>query len=334
MHKRTLGPLGPALSAVGLGCMGMSDFYGAADRRESLATIDAAIAGGVTWLDTGDFYGMGDNELLLAEALAGRRRDDLFIALKFGALRAPDGSFIGVDNRPASIRNFLSYSLRRLGTDHVDLYQPARLDPAVPIEDTVGAIKDLITAGYVRHIGLSEVGAATLERAHAVHPITALQVEYSLVSRGIEATIVPTARRLGIAIVAYGVLCRGLLAGRWSAARAGSAHDFRAHLPRFTGANLDHNLALYARLQHIAEAAGTTVTRLAIAWVLSRGDDVFALIGARTRAQLGAALPAAAAQVPDALLRQVDAAAAQAIAGDRYPPAQMALLDSETAGAA
>ena len=333
MHTRLLGAAGPALSAIGLGCMGMSDFYGPADRRESLATIDAAITQGVTWLDTGDFYGMGDNELLLAEALAGRKREDLFIALKFGAQRAPDGSFIGMDNRPNSIRNFLCYSLRRLGTDYVDMYLPTRIDPDVPIEDTVGAIKDLIGAGYVRHIGLSEASASTLRRAHAVHPIAALQFEYSLVSRDVEPSALAAARELGVALVAYAVLCRGLLSGRWTAARANNNADFRAHLPRFTGSNLAHNLTCYAALESLAAEAKTTVTRLAIAWVLSRGDDVLTLIGARTRAQLNAALGAADLQLPAALLRRIEELdLPRRIAGARYLPEHMAMLDSESAG--
>ena len=252
MQSRRLGASGPALSAIGLGCMGMSDFYGPADRAESLATIHAALDAGITFLDTGDFYGTGHNELLLHEALEGRRRDDTFIAVKFGAMRSPDGGFIGIDCRPAAVKNFLAYTLRRLGTDHVDLYQPARVDPAVPIEETVGAIKEMIEAGYVRHLGLSEAGADTLRRAHAIHPVAWLQIEYSLVSRGIEAEILPTARELGVGISAYGVLSRGLLSGHWTTDRGRGAPDYRAHLPRFTGENLERNLGLVEALRGIA----------------------------------------------------------------------------------
>ena len=236
MDKRTLGPNGPAVSALGLGCMGMSDFYGPADRGESIATIHAALDAGVTLLDTGDFYGSGHNEMLIGEALRGRRREDAFIAVKFGALRSPKGEFLGLDCRPAAVKNFLAMTLRRLGTDYVDLYQPARVDPAVPIEDTVGAIKEMVAAGYVRHIGLSEAGADTLRRASAVHPIAWLQIEYSLLSRGIEAEILPTARELGIAIAAYGVLSRGLLSGHWSRERRSTARRISAPTSRASAA--------------------------------------------------------------------------------------------------
>jgi aryl-alcohol dehydrogenase-like predicted oxidoreductase len=253
MQTRRLGSTGPALSAIGLGCMGMSDFYGPTDRAESLATIDAALDAGITQLDTGDFYGTGHNELLVGQAIAGRRREDLFIAVKFGAMRSPDGGFIGIDCRPAAVKNFLAYSLRRLGTEYVDLYQPARLDPTVPIEDTIGAIKEMIEAGFVRYVGLSEAGADTLRRAHAAHPVAWLQIEYSLVSRGIEAEILPTARELGVGISAYGVLSRGLISGHWTRDRGKAMPDYRAHLPRFTGDNLERNLELVEALRDIAD---------------------------------------------------------------------------------
>jgi aryl-alcohol dehydrogenase-like predicted oxidoreductase len=239
MNSRKLGSNGPTVSAIGLGCMGMSDFYGPADRSESIATIQAALDAGVTLLDTGDFYGMGHNEMLIREALAGRDRDRLQIGVKFGALRDPAGNFVGYDARPAAVKNFLTYSLRRLGVDHVDIYRPARLDSAVPIEDTVGAIAEMVNAGWVRHIGLSEVGADTVRRAQAVHPISDLQIEYSLISRGIENKILPVCHELGIGITAYGVLSRGLISGHWSKARA-NEHNFRSVSPRFQGTNLDN----------------------------------------------------------------------------------------------
>jgi aryl-alcohol dehydrogenase-like predicted oxidoreductase len=259
MLSRQLKTNGSTVSAIGLGCMGMSDFYGSTDRQESIATIQAALDAGITLLDTGDFYGMGHNELLLHESLTGRRREDVFIAVKFGALRSPDGSFIGFDGRPAAVKTSLAYTLQRLGTDYIDLYQPARIDPTVPIEETIGAISEMVQAGYVRHIGLSEAGADAIRRAHAVHPITWLQIEYSLLSRGIETEILPTVRQLGIAVTAYGVLSRGLLSGHWSKERSQQAQDFRAHLPRFSGENLDRNLLLVEALRAIAQAQNATV---------------------------------------------------------------------------
>jgi len=330
MLERQLGKTGQTLSAIGLGCMGMSDFYGPADRDESIATIHAALDAEVNLLDTGDFYGAGHNEMLIRQALEGRRREDVFIAVKFGAMRSPDLGFIGVDARPAAVKNFLAYTLRRLGTDYVDLYQPARVDPNVPIEETVGAIKDMVEAGFVRHIGLSEAGAETLRRAHAVHPIAWLQIEYSLISRGIEAEILPTARELGIGISAYGVLSRGLLSGHWSADRAAAGNDFRAHLPRFTGDNAKTNLALVERLRALAAAKGCTVAQIAVAWVLAQGDDVIPLIGARRRERLSESLGALDVQLSADDMAQIEAAVPPGAAqGDRYVPAQMALLDSE-----
>jgi aryl-alcohol dehydrogenase-like predicted oxidoreductase len=326
--RRRLGTSGPASSALGLGCMGMSDLYGPADETESIATIHAAIDAGVNLLDTGDFYGMGHNELLIRQALRDRNRDDVLISVKFGALRDADGGWHGNDGRPEAVRNFLAYTLRRLGTDHVDVYRPARLDPAVPIEETVGAIAEQVEKGHVRHIGLSEVGAETLRRAHAVHPIADLQIEYALITRGIEREILPTARELGIGITAYGVLSRGLISGHWRAT-SGSG-DFRSLSPRFQGGNLDHNLSLVEALRAIAADKGVSVAQLAIAWVLSRGEDIVPLVGARRRDRLTEALGALDVTLTDADLRAIESAVpADAAAGERYATAQMAHLDSE-----
>lgn len=292
LHKMTrkLGNQGPSVFPIGLGCMGMSDLYGAVDRRESIATIHAAVDDGVTLLDTGDFYGSGDNELLIGEAVKGRRKD-VVLSVKFGALRDPAGGWGGIDNRPAAVKNALAQSLKRLGTDYVDIYRPARLDPNVPIEDTVGAIKDMIDAGYVRHIGLSEISSATLRKAAAVHPVADLQMEYSLVSRGLEGDILDTARMLGTGITAYAVLSRGLISGHWNSARAGD-RDFRSISPRFQVENLAHNLGLVDALRVIAGNKGVTVAQIAIAWVLSRGEDIVPLIGARSRERLSESLQA------------------------------------------
>ena len=327
----TLGTTGPAVSAIGLGLMGMSDLYGPADDAESIATIHAALDAGVTLLDTGDFYGMGHNEMLLRDALRGRRRDDVVVSVKFGALRDAAGGWNGVDTRPAAIKNFLAYTLRRLGTDHVDIYRPARLDPSVPVEETVGALGELVSQGYVRHVGLSEVGADTLRRAHAVHPISDLQIEYSLISRGIEPSILPTARELGIGVTAYGVLSRGLLSGHWTPQRS-QGGDFRAHLPRFTGANLERNLALVETLRGVADRMGATVAQVAIAWVMSRGADVVPLVGARRRDRLEESLGAVRLVLGRDDLAAIDAAVpADAAAGTRYDAMQMSFLDSERA---
>src|ERR1700692_825544 len=271
MKQLQLGKTGPTVSAFGLGCMGMSGMYGPADRKESLATLQVAVDAGISLLDTGDFYGMGHNELLIGEALKAIGRDRVLLSVKFGALRDPAGAWSGIDTRPQAVKNFLTYSLQRLGVDHIDIYRPARLDPQVPIEDTVGAIADMIKAGYVRHIGLSEVGADTLRRAAAVHPICDLQIEYSLISRAIEARILPTARELGIGITAYGVLSRGLISGHWRKDSIGTG-DFRAHSPRFQGANADANLALVEALRKVAAAKGVSVAQIAIAWAAQQGD--------------------------------------------------------------
>ena len=327
---RTLGSNGPAVFPLGLGCMGMSDLYGPADETESIATIRAALDAGVTLLDTGDFYGAGHNELLIREALAARDRDRALISVKFGVLRDPDGGWIGADARPAAVKSFAAYTLRRLGTDHIDIYRPARLDPNVPVEETVGAIAELVQAGHVRHIGLSKVGAQTLRRAAAVHPISDLQIEYSMISRGIEDEILPACRELGIAVTAYGVLSRGLLSGHWSPERALAPTDFRAHAPRFAGENLRRNLELVDALRAIAEARGASVAQVAIAWVLARGEDIVPLVGARRRDRLHEALGALELALSADDLAQIERAApAGAVAGERYPAAQLAHMDSE-----
>jgi aryl-alcohol dehydrogenase-like predicted oxidoreductase len=335
MQTTTLGRGGPVVSRAGLGLMGMSGIYGQADDQESIATIHAALDAGITLLDTGDFYGMGHNELLLRDALRrGVPRDSVFIQVKFGGQRDPSGAFIGHDASPAAAKNSLAYTLTRLGTDYVDLYQPARLDPQVPIEETVGAIAEMIRAGYVRHIGLSEVGAETIRRAHAVHPIAALQIEYSLMSRGIEAEILPAVRELGISVTAYGILSRGLLSS--GTARL-APDDPRARFPRFSGDNHARNLELLAALETIAERKGggevggeVTAAQLAIAWVASRGEDIIPLIGTKRRDRLGEALEALDLTLSADDLAAIEAAVpAAAVAGDRYAAAQVAALDSE-----
>jgi aryl-alcohol dehydrogenase-like predicted oxidoreductase len=327
---RSLGSNGPGVSALGLGCMGMSDLYGPADEAESIATIRAALDAGITLLDSGDYYGMGHNELLLREALRGRDREQVTIRVKFGALREPAGGWLEIDGRPVAVKTFLAYTLTRLATDHVDIYRLGRVDPAVPIEETVGAIAEMVQAGHVRHVGLSEAGATTIRRAHAVHPVSDLQIEYSLISRGIEDEILPTCRELGIGITAYGVLSRGLLSGHWSKERALTPNDFRTNAPRFQGENLDRNLELVEVLRTIADAKDATVAQLAIAWVLTRGDDLVPLVGARRRDRLAEALGALELDLTADELAQIETAVPPAaVAGSRYDAHQMANLDSE-----
>jgi aryl-alcohol dehydrogenase-like predicted oxidoreductase len=330
MKTHQLGKTGPVVSAFGLGCMGMSDMYGPSDRAESLATFDAAVEQGVTLIDTGDFYGMGHNEMLIGEALKRHRREDLVLSVKTGALRDPSGQFLGFDARPAALKNFLAYSLKRLGVDYIDIYRPSRLDASVPIEDSIGAIAEMVQAGYVRHIGLSEMGAETIRRAAKVAPIVDLQIEYSLVSRGIEASILPTCRELGIGITAYGVLSRGLISGHWTKAQAMNGRDFRNTGPRFQGENLDANLALVEALRAVAESKGVTTAQAAIAWVAAQGDDIVPLIGARRRDRLTEALGALDVTFSAQDLAAIEAAVPRdAVAGTRYAEAMMAHLDSE-----
>jgi aryl-alcohol dehydrogenase-like predicted oxidoreductase len=309
--------------------MGMSGAYGDSDRTESIATVHAALDAGITLLDTGDFYAMGHNELLLAEALRSTPREAYRLSVKFGGQLDPGGAWVGYDARPAALKSAAAYSLQRLGTDYIDVYRPARLDPAVPIEDTVGAIGELVDAGYVRHIGLSEVGSETIRRAAAVRPISDLQIEYSLMSRGIERDILDTCRELGIGVTAYGVLSRGLIGGHWTKASAGEG-DLRSVSPRFAESNLDRNLALVDTLRGVADELGVTVAQAAIAWVDSRGADVVPLVGARTRTRLSEALGAVDVTLTDGQLAQIEAAVpADEVVGDRYPSAHMAALDSE-----
>ena len=329
MHMVSLGNSGPKVSAIGLGCMGMSGMYGPSDRAESIATIHAALDAGITLLDTGDFYGMGHNEILIGEALKGRNRDQVQLSVKFGALRDPAGAWLGYDARPNAVRNFLAYTLQRLGVEYIDVYRPSRLDPNVPIEETIGAIADMVKAGYVRHIGLSEVGPDTIRRAAAVHPISDLQIEYSLVSRGIEDEILPVCRELGIAVTAYGVLSRGLISGHWQkdAAKGG---DFRAMSPRFQEGNVERNLALVEALRRIAEAKGVTVAQIAIAWVAAQGHDIVPLVGARRRDRLAEALGAQAVRLDADDMSEIESAVPKgAAAGARYPEAQLVHMDSE-----
>lgn len=327
MEFTELGRGGPRVSRVGLGLMGMSGVYGPADEQESKATIRAALDAGINLLDTADFYGMGHNELLLRDALVGVPRDSVLIQVKFGAQRDPSGAWVGHDARPATVKTSLAYSLTRLGTDYIDLYQPARLDEHVPIEETVGAITEMIQAGYVRYLGLSEMGAATIRRAAAVHPVSGLQIEYSLASRGIEAEILPTLRELGVSVTAYGIMSRGLLSGDAAALRPG---DSRTFFPRFQGENLQRNLGLVAALGQIAADRGVSTAQLAVAWVASRGADIIPLIGTKRRDRLAEALAGLELRLsPDELAAIEAAVPSSAIAGDRYHPSQMAALDSE-----
>jgi aryl-alcohol dehydrogenase-like predicted oxidoreductase len=330
MQTVTLGHKGPTVGAIGLGCMGMSPgVYGPVDEAESIATIRAAVDAGVTLIDTGDFYGMGHNEMLIRRALEGVPRSNVVISVKFGGMRDPSGAFIAQDGRPQAVKNFLAYSLHRLGTDYIDIYRPARLDPAVPIEDTIGAIADMIRAGYVRHIGLSEVGAETIRRAQKVHPIADLQIEYSLMSRGIEKTILPTTRQLGIGITAYGVLSRGLLSGR--VPPADNKGDLRiVRMPRFQQGNVETNLRLVEALRRIGKDKGASPAQLALAWVRSRGADIVPVLGARRREQLKETLGALELALDAADIASIDTAVSPDLtAGARYDAPQMAHLDSE-----
>ena len=322
---RKLGRTGPEVFPIALGCMGMSGVYGPTDEAESIATIHAAIDAGVNLIDTGDFYGMGHNEMLVGPALR-FQREQVLLSVKFGAQRAPNGAWLGYDARPAAVKTWLAYSLKRLGADYIDIYRPARLDPDVPIEDTIGAIAEMVQAGYVRYIGLSEMGAETIRRAAAVHPIADLQIEYSLISRDPETKIFAVLGELRIAVTAYGVLSRGLLSG----SRPAGPADVRSHFPRFHGDNLAHNLALAARLKEIAAGKGVSPAQLALAWVLAKGVSIVPVAGARTRTQLADSLRALDVKLTEQEIAAVESAIPpQAAAGTRYPQEQMRRLDSE-----
>ncbi|KMS90512.1 MULTISPECIES: aldo/keto reductase [Streptomyces] len=330
--RRKLGLSGPEVSTIGLGAMGMSDLYGPADDAESIATLHTAIDAGLNLIDTGDFYGSGANEMLIARALRERRREDVVLSVKFGSRRTPDGSFqpVPYDVSPEAVKDRLAYSLRRLETDYIDIYRPARLNPQIPVEETVGALEEMRQAGYIRHIGLSELGADTIRRAAAVAPISDLQIEYSLLSRGPEESIIPTLRELGIGLTAYGVLSRGLLSGHWSPSRELSGNDFRAHSPRFQGENLEANLRLVQALGRVAERLGATTSQVAIAWVAAQGEDIVPLVGARRRERLAESLGAAGLSLDAETLAEIEKAVpAGAAAGERYAAPMMATLDSE-----
>ncbi len=325
---RILGQSGLRASRIGLGCMGMSDLYGTADEKKSLETIRAALEAGINLLDTGDFYGMGHNELLIGRALKDFAREKVLLSVKFGALRDPGGNWIGFDSRPEAIRNFIAYSLRRLDTDYIDIYRPARLDPNVPIEETIGAISDLVKAGYVRAIGLSEVGSETIRRAAKIHPIADLQIEYALTSRSFERSILPTCRELGIATTAYGVLGRGLLGGNWRKDQSAKAGDIRTTIPRLQGENLLYNLQLVERIRVIARAYNVPISQIAIAWALSKGDDIFPIIGARQLDQILDTINALKITLDSYDISQLDLIG-ELVLGTRYAAPQMAHLDSE-----
>jgi aryl-alcohol dehydrogenase-like predicted oxidoreductase len=331
MQRRKLGKSGPEVSAIGLGCMAMSGMYGPADRGEAIATIHAALDAGIDLIDTGDFYGMGHNEMLIGEALKGVPRESYKLSVKFGALRDHGGGWNGHDARPIALKNFLAYTLQRLGVDYIDIYRPARLDPEVPIEDTVGAIAECVAAGWVRHVGLSEVGPETLRRASAVHPISDLQIEYALTTRNIERAVLPACRELGIGLTVYGVFSRGLLTGGWQPGPAAPG-DYRHHAPRFQGEAGARNLGVAEEIARIAQGFGMTAAQALLAWALAQGEDIVPLVGARHPSRVTEAAEALERGLGKEHLAALEAAIPpDAIEGERYASAQMAMLDSERA---
>jgi aryl-alcohol dehydrogenase-like predicted oxidoreductase len=327
MEQRTLGTQGLHVSAQGLGCMGMSEFYGATDEQESIATLHRALELGVGFLDTADMYGPFTNEELVGRAIRGRR-DQVVLATKFGNVRGQDGSFLGISGRPDYVRQACDASLRRLGVDTIDLYYQHRVDKTVPIEETVGAMTELVKAGKVRYLGLSEAAPATIRRAHAVHPISALQTEYSLWSRDPEDEILPTTRALGIGFVAYSPLGRGFLTGSFHKPEDIPADDFRHLSPRFQGENFYKNLQLVGRIQEMARAKGVTPAQLALAWVLSRGEDVVPIPGTKRRKYLEENVAALKIVLSREDLARIEELAPKGVAaGQRYPERSMAALD-------
>jgi aryl-alcohol dehydrogenase-like predicted oxidoreductase len=329
MEQRTLGGQGLRVSALGLGCMGMSQSYGPADDRESVAAIHRALDLGVTFLDTADMYGPFTNERLVGRAIAGRR-DEVVLATKFGNQRRPDGSWVGINGRPEYVHSACDASLERLGVDHVDLYYQHRVDPSVPVEETWGAMAELVEAGKVRHLGISEAAPATIHKANAVHPVAALQSEYSLFSRDPERELLATVRELGIGFVAYSPLGRGFLSGRLtsSSPEEFADDDFRRGHPRFEGENFARNLALVERVRQLAAEKGATPAQLAIAWVLAQGDDVVPIPGTKRRRYLEENLAALQLRLtPEDLIAIDEAAPRGAVAGERYTPAMMARVN-------
>ncbi len=326
MKLRTLGTGGLAVSSIGLGCMGMSDFYGPSDEAKSIDTLNHALDIGVSFWDSSDMYGVGHNERLLGRVLKDRR-SEVTLATKFGIMRGEDGAMLGINGRPEYVRQACDASLRRLGVDHIDLYFQHRVDPQVPIEETVGAMAELVTAGKVRYLGLSEAGAATLRRAAAVHPIAALQTEYSLWSRDLEAEILPACRELGTGLVAYSPLGRGFLTGAFRSLDDLAEDDWRRHNPRFQGENFDRNLKLADRIRELADQRDCTPAQLALAWVMAKGSDIVPIPGTRSRQRVAENAAAAAVELSaDEIARIEDSL--PAVAGERYPEAAMALLNA------